>query len=313
MQAALLPNDLDWARYERLRHDPSVWRPAIDHIAALHALTGPCARYDTGTAIVFSVGKWVIKLFPPLFADDAPKEMLALRAIEGRLGIPTPTLHAHGKLEGYAYVVMRRLDGTPLDVLWPRLDRERRLALAHALGTMVRALHGIEVGESSDFSIDWPAFRREMRARAPEHHAQGLDPLWADELARAWPWLDDEPERVTNLTLLHTELGPGHVLSDGIRLTGLIDLAEAMVGDPEYDLAVVGLLITQGDAQAFSAFLDGYGLAQSERGPALERRLLRHALLHRYGKLSWYLTRVPPPGKTLADAAHFWFGHDRSA
>ena len=85
-----------------------------------------------------------------------------------------------------------------------------------------------------------------------------------------------------------------------------------MVGCREYDFAAVGLLITQGDAAAFDAFLDGYGVDPAERGDALLRRLLRHALLHRYGRLSWYLARVPPPQRTLEAAAQFWFGHQTS-
>lgn len=94
------------------------------------------------------------------------------------------------------------------------------------------------------------------------------------------------------------------------RITGLIDFAEAREGPAEYDIAAVGLFVTSGDAAAFRAFLDGYGVPEARRGKPLMRRLMRHTLLHEYGHLTFYLSHSPAllqaPLETLAE---HWFAH----
>ena len=63
------------------------------------------------------------------------------------------------------------------------------------------------------------------------------------ELSALLQELDGEPEPDDAQVLLHTEIGPSHVLMDSAQVTGLFDFAEARAGLPEYDLAAVGLLL----------------------------------------------------------------------
>ncbi|HUH01645.1 MAG TPA: phosphotransferase, partial [Kofleriaceae bacterium] len=141
---------------------------------------------------------------------------------------------------------------------------------------------------------------------------RGLDEARIAELERFLAAGDRWDAAPQGRALLHTEIGPGHVLversAEGVP-SGLIDFGEAMIGDPEYDLAAVGLFVTRGDRGAFGAFCRGYGLSPDDISePRRPLRLLRHALLHRYGTLAWYLDRLDPPRGSLEDLADFWFG-----
>ena len=101
--------------------DTARWQLVIERIAARHRLSGPVHRFPTGSAIVFAVGQWVVKLFPPFWSDDHRRESSCLRVLDGALGIPTPPLEASGELEGWPYFVVGRVAGLPIDGQWPAL------------------------------------------------------------------------------------------------------------------------------------------------------------------------------------------------
>ena len=114
-------------------------------------------------------------------------------------------------------------------------------------------------------------------------------------------------EEATSAALLHTEIMREHVLvsGDGERwaLSGLFDFEPAMIGDPAYECASVGVFVTCGDATLLRRFTRAYG---ADPGP---RVFLAYALLHKYSSLRWYLERVPPPPGTSsldALAAAWW-------
>jgi hypothetical protein len=68
------------------------------------------------------------------------------------------------------------------------------------------------------------------------------------------------------------------------------------------------MFVTRGDPAAFRAFGLAYGLAEDALAdPDRPVRLLRHALLHQYGTLAWYLDVLRPPLRCLADLATHWF------
>jgi len=167
-------------------------------------------------------------------------------------------------------------------------------------------MHALDAAGLEALDDDFASFRAACLAACTAKEARaGLASPWREQHA-AYLQQPFEERRVTP-RLLHTELGPGHVWVEDGQVTGLFDFADARLGDPEYDFAAVGLFITRGDAAAFGAFLDGYGTPVEERNPALQDRLLRHALLHRYGSLAWYLKKLRPEAVSLPDLAACWF------
>ncbi len=291
---------------------PGNWAGAVEEISRRHALDGPFQPSVEGSAVVWLSASRCIKLHPPLaeFLDSFRRETATLHYIAGRLPIPTPAIVAEGTLGDWPYFVATRLEGTPIDRVWPGLDAATRTRVAEHLGVAMAALHGLPAAPLADLGEPWPEFRREQRARclAREREKQ-LDPQLEMQLA-AWLTRSDalsDPEFTP--ALLHTEIGPHHLLVSGDRLTGLIDFGEAMVGDPDYDIAPVGLFVTRGDASAFGAFARAYGRDDATlRDPDYRARLLRHALMHRFGTLAWYLRVLGPPTTDLGELADFWFG-----
>ena len=100
--------------------------------------------------------------------------------------------------------------------------------LARDFMEQVNALHALEPPAElahDDLAV-WTRLYRE--------HCSGPDPLIDLGLRQLAETAPGPPERVV---LVHGDLGPGNVLHDGHRVTGLCDWELAHVGDPMEDLA----------------------------------------------------------------------------
>ena len=308
---SLFPQSLDEPTYAQLWPDDRHWLDAVRVLAERHGLSAQPVRYRSGTALAYRLGELVLKLYPPFYAHDCRLEASVLARLNEVADVPSPRHVADGTLEGFRYLLMTRLPGEPIDLLWPGLAAHLRVELCHSIGVLTRALHGAPADALPRPDPDFAAFRTAMRERALSHHiGRGFAREREAELAALLEELDGEPEPGAAEVLLHTELGPGHLLVDQGRISGLFDFAEARRGPAEYDFAAVGLFVTRGDRAAFAAFLDGYGQPAHLRGPGLVRRLMRHALLHQYGHLSFYLKAWPAPhSEELWALAQHWFAH----
>ncbi|MGE0190537.1 MAG: phosphotransferase family protein [Planctomycetota bacterium] len=270
-------------------------------------------RFDEGSLPVFALGNdLVVKLFPPAFPEDAVVERAALEALAGRLPVATPIVQAHGVRDDWTWLAMDRLPGWPLDQVWPSIPREQQLALMRSLGHCLKVLHRVPLGTTAILHPHWPTWMAEQRARVRERQAaKGLPERWLEGLE---PFLDsvELPTDVAPV-FLHTEIMAAHVLAlptgGTWRLSGLLDFEPAMAGAPEYELASVGLFVTEGDPFLFDAVLEGYGLPPEARDESLQRRCLAYALLHTYANLPWFLDRLgePPEGPSYEALARRWW------
>nr|WP_042194133.1 aminoglycoside phosphotransferase family protein [Kibdelosporangium sp. MJ126-NF4]CEL21113.1 putative phosphotransferase [Kibdelosporangium sp. MJ126-NF4]CTQ95372.1 putative phosphotransferase [Kibdelosporangium sp. MJ126-NF4] len=246
-------------------------------------------RFNHGSLPVYAAGDAVLKLFPPVYAGEADVESGVLRAVSGRLSIPTPEVRETGEVDGWAYVLMSRLDGEHLDVPTPQL--------AEHLGEALKQLHSVESGGPRP---DWQAFISEQRDTCVQRHRKmGVDEHW---LAQVPTFLDQDLLPETTDALLHTEVMSAHVLLHNGRLSGLVDFEPAMHGAPEYEFAAIGPFLTKGDGDSLRHLLRAYGYQELDRG--LQRRLMAYYLLHKHGDLK----RILVPSITTLDelAAHWW-------
>ena len=271
-------------------------------------------RYADGSLPVYAVDdSRVLKVYPPFDIPARDTESTVLQAVDGRLSIPTPGVHAVGELDGWGYLLMDQLRGVSLAEAWPRIPDDDRLRLAAAMGEALAALHSVRDVGLDAVRIDWPRFIEEQRGTAVERQRRrGLDPCWLEGIAEfldRTPLGDVRPE-----SLLHTEVMREHLLvertGDGWRLSGLFDFEPAMVGAPEYEFASVGLFLSCGEPKLLRRVLLSYGYSETALNEALEHRLLAYGLLHRYSNLPWFLERVPPPPhvRTLPELASVWWG-----
>ena len=301
---------MDEAEWTRVRKDETVLRPIVDAIGRRHGVVAVPERFPTGSVPVYALGSdHVLKLFGPHEQSFQRTEAVALAAVEGRLAIPTPRLVAADRLDGWPYVLMGRIEGAPLRQAWPRVPATERLRLVRQIGRAVADLHALPPPDA--LRLDWAAFIAEQTKTAQARQAaRGLAPRWRAQIPAFLADVNIPAAEPARPVLLHTEVMLEHVLvrpaGNGWEATGLIDFEPAMVGDPGYELASVGLFVSEGEPELLTAFLEAYGGFSS--GSRFARRCLGFALLHRYSHLGWYLDRLPPPSTdTLESAAERWF------
>ncbi|SDY83378.1 hygromycin-B 7''-O-kinase [Amycolatopsis xylanica] len=266
--------------------------------------------FEDGSLPVYAVGdKLVLKLFPPVHLGELPTESGVLRAVHGRLPIPTPAVESAGEHDGWGHVLMERLPGETLSAVWPRLSTEDRRSLAPRLGEALAALHAVEAPPGLG-PASWPDFLAEQRKNVLDHHcATKLDEAWIEQIPGFLDGVDlGDPAPV----LLHTEFMRDHIMVTGHdghwRLSGLFDFEPAMRGAPEYDFVGAGLFVSGGDSAFLRELLLGYGVTGLDE--AFSRRCLAYGLLHVYSNLRWWLSMLPaPPLPTLDALAAAWWGH----
>jgi hygromycin-B 7''-O-kinase len=284
----VLPADITLEEYEVARRDDARWRPAARALLARHGVPGEPERLG-GTALVFAAGPRVLKLVPPPWASGLEAERAALEAVAGRLGLSTPEVVAAGREDDWAYLVTTRLPGRPLDEVWPRLDPSARARAAGDVGEALARLHALTPPRAEALTPPggWPAFLEERAATTlSRQRALGLAAPDLAALEAALPGLLSAALAAAAgpAVLLHTEIGPGHVLCDDAGVPrGVLDFGDALAGPRAYDLVAAGVFVARGDAALFARLARAAGTAPD---PGV---LLAFTVLHRYAHLPWYL------------------------
>jgi hygromycin-B 7''-O-kinase len=258
---------------------------------------------------VFGAGAiHLVKLFPPLWAEEQTVERAALQHVAGRLSVATPEVVAAGELEGWSYLVLTRVSGAPLAARWAGLAPKARARAARRAGEIVAEHHALELPGAGVPAPPWADFVAERAERARAWlAASAASRGWADALpgflAPLLPALVSAPP-----VFLNADVTEEHLLlaaDDSGDVVGLVDLADAMVGAREYDLVSFALFL--GGTPPLREFLAGAGVTRSELGPELAARLVAWSLLHRYANLD-ELEALAPRGIALAALPRALFG-----
>jgi hygromycin-B 7''-O-kinase len=289
--------------------DETILRPAAADLAARHGLAGrELRRYPAGSSPVYAVGdQHVIKLYPALPGYNGAAETRVLEFLQGRLPVATPELHAHGEYEnGWHFILMSQLPGEDLAKTWPEVPLDAQDRIADEVGGLLAGLHALDPGPLTGLigPENWAAFLVEQRATAVQRQRQvRLGEAWLEQIPE---FLDSVPlPGQPDLALLHTEIMREHLVVDPGRwtLSGVLDFGPAMIGDPGYEFAGVGVFTSRGDARLLGRIMAAYGRSYDPR------ELLAQLLLHVYSHLPWYLRILPaPPEQTLESLAETWFG-----
>lgn len=217
-----------------------------------------------------------IKIYPDTLHWKMRKEITVAGLLSARrLAAPVPRiLHADDSksLIAFNFLVMDRLAGASLTDHESGLSEQECFAVYADMGRLLRDIHAITLesfgyigtqGVVTPFASNraYMSFQFDRKLRefvghgGPEDIAAGLRAY----VARTEALLD----ACATPSLCHYDFHPGNILAerwDGrLRLTGLVDLENAIAGDPLMDLAKTLNYSAQGDATKRAGLLAGYG------------------------------------------------------
>lgn len=268
-------------------------------------------RFALGSCPVFHHDDHVLKLFAPPDHTLWQTEVAVLECLTGHAQVPAPRLRGHGTLDGWSYVWMSRLPGIALADAWNDLDPQQRGTLMHQVGALVANLRQVNVTGLRLPPPPWDGFVHQQRSGCLQRQRDtGLDEPW---LRQVEPFLARTPLPHHGApVLLHTELMRQHLLVEErngqMVLCGVVDFEPAMVGNPEYELASLGLFVTCGQPGLLAQVLAGMDASALGTDPGFAQRCMAWALLHRYSRLRWYLEVLPTDGeRTLEELARQWW------
>ena len=236
----LTPN-LTQDEYSARFRDPTFGLDLAEIVAERHRLPRPLVRKVEGSNLVFRAGEgpW-LKLCPPFWLDAFDAEVRVTEAVEGRLPAPVPAILGTGELDDWRYLVSAHVPGVQIEAVLPSLDAADLERLAAELGQFIGAFHAVAVpGFERPFG-PWPRYLEERLAGARElHRSRGVDPGRVEQIVA---FLADQAPVLRALgppQLVHADLTAEHVMlaeAEGRwRLSGVLDLADAMVAPAELD------------------------------------------------------------------------------
>jgi len=174
--------------------------------------------------------------FKVLILDDEwvvrwPRHRLAVEEVEKEVEL-LPDLASQLPVEVPCFEYVSR---DPWLVVYPLIRGEPLTDAADGVRVFLDALHAVGLDSVRAPRPDWLETYREQ---ADEFRRLVLPLLDADERPGGAALLA-EVETLTGFepALTHSDLGPGHMLCRGGRLTGVIDWGDARIGDPAIDYA----------------------------------------------------------------------------
>jgi len=200
---------------------------------------------------------------------------MVARLLDGKLSVPTPRilLADHSKaLIDLSFVVMDRLDGKSLTTMERTLDGPDTRAIYVQMGRSLREIHAIAMDSfgyigAKGVLTSFPTNRAYMLSQFERKLADFAQLTGRPELAQK---LDAYVEHSTPLldgctaaSLCHFDFHPGNVLAarrgGSLHLTGIVDLENAIAGDPLMDLAKMLAYSVRDDETKRAGLLAGYG------------------------------------------------------
>lgn len=158
--------------------------------------------------------------------------------------LPIPEVLSIGVVEHHAYCLSRRAAGITLQDLAPAALPGAVGPVGDVLQAIAAApLHGTQgFGRFDDHGIAeyarWHDFLASITDRQRydwKRMEPAVDKRWLERHLHVL--MDFVPQCPETRGLVHGDFGSNNVLTDGTRITGVIDWSEALFGDPLYDVA----------------------------------------------------------------------------
>lgn len=252
-----------------------------EHFAAGVGEIYPLAGGEFSRAFAFEAadGAFVVRVSAsPHAAEVYAKDEWAFRHFASP-GLPIPRVVARGAGRGLHFAISERAAGDRMETIPPAA----RQALSPALLDTLDAIAACDVLGSRGYgpwsatgdgeTATWRDFLVAVAENRTEGYYQDWHALFRDSFLER-DLFDALYRRMLRLAahcpeerhLLHCDLHFDNILSDGRRITGVIDWGNASYGDPLYDVAWLGRVNALGETFVDPALLDArYGAAPRYR------------------------------------------------
>jgi aminoglycoside phosphotransferase (APT) family kinase protein len=186
------------------------------------------------------------------------REAMLLRSLPG--AVPHATVLAAGRTGGLTWIVLRRLPGERLDLVWPTLSRQEQRDAVAGLAGALKALHEWKPPVVLRQQLQQAALARPV---TPEDIiGAGIVPLPISRLLLLLGWLEEQPGMDSDLAgrvrarigelrplvsdaefeggvVVHGDASFANVLWHRGRLAALLDLEWARLGPPDLEFATI--------------------------------------------------------------------------
>jgi aminoglycoside phosphotransferase (APT) family kinase protein len=284
-------------------YDP-VWLGIGHALFAREGLSvGRIIRSEQGESVVL-VGdnRYVLKIYRP-WKRGFERESTALEKLIGKLPVPIPEIVSAGELEGYRYLITTAIPGRMMTrPEWLALDRKTQVDLICQLADFLRTLHALPIEETVS---DWPGFiARNAAGAVDRQRREGGNPEWIESLPayidRNLPLVQTAPPYV----FLHGDVHFGNLRfneeNGRLKISGVFDFADSLIGSQEYDFIAPGVLMIQGQGDLQREFFRRYGYAEGHINEEMRRRMMMLTILYEFSSLRRYAERLSPEAVHLS-------------
>ena len=255
----------------------------------------------------------ILKAYAELSRPNRAKEVHVYGLLADHRVGPIPTIvhsaESSPHLHGRAHTVMTRLPGEPVQSVVGAMTEAERFDVYRQMGVLIAAVHRIGMpafGYVTTAVRDPVAANGERMARLwgaklAEFDGFGGDPGLGAAIRRYAAERAEVFALCRRPVLCHNDFHEGNVLFTpptpgsgagarqpaGWRLTGLIDVENAVAGDPFLDLAKTDWCSVRGDRAKWDGLVEGYG-GEAALGPSWPERLEAYRLLHMLELWNWF-------------------------
>jgi hygromycin-B 7''-O-kinase len=269
----------------------------IDEVDAVRPVRGG------GISSVFDVttlsgSSFIVKVYPETYAWKLAKEVFVYGRLSTIDGLPTPVVIGADDTRSIIdanFLVLSKLPGVMLSSA-SGLSIDEQTAAYRQLGVHLRSIHqltfaqfgylstGVVAGHSTNDEYMCFQFDKKLT----EFRALG----GPDDIASAIERFVDERvaalDVCTTASLCHDDVYENNVLvehtQDGLLLTGLLDVENAVAGDPLIDLSKTWLYSIRSASHKWRGLIEGYG----DLGDRAAERLDLYRLYHSLELWDWF-------------------------
>ncbi len=224
--------------------------------------------------------EWIVRVARSTEVADAYEvEQRLLRELAEALPVPVPVPERAGHRPA-PFLVYRKLDGVSM---WDEQHGEHVGAVAAELAVALRILHSLPVDRARTLGVPAEPDRGMLTNSFRKYVLpllSGVEQRSAGRLLAAFRDASFEPR------LIHGDLGAGHVLCAGGRVTGVLDWTDSCIGDPAVDLS---WLLHRAPRPIRRATAAAYGVDDE----LVRRALVYHRIVGWYHVLHGLSTKQP--------------------